>query len=831
MTLDSLQQVLFARLIADGKADEPWALHVLAGCEGQDVLTRLLDDGVEPTRPDVHVGTRGPRATVPRAYLRSIQVRGFRGIGPQSSLELASGPGLTIVCGRNGSGKSSFAEALEVLLTGTCVRLHDPRALGRSGWRNLHERQAPFVTASLDAEGIGPVTLSRKWPPDGDLEEGQTLARLPDGTRPLGDLGWDAAVADYRPFLSYAELGNMLEDGRSELHDALLAGLGLEQYEVVRKRLVTARTERDRLKKLARAAATALVAQMEALDDGEARGDARLGELRGLLSRRDVDLDAVGRLVMGVGEDDPAVGWLRAVCLVTPPDEDEAYRLTGELRAAHDRVQALERMAAGRTRKLADLLDRALDVTGERSDATCPVCRTEGVIDERWRLETSDMVARLRTEAREADAAAASLGRLMRTTRDLCSRPPAFLVQPPVDVATLGLDLSGVCDAWQSLAAGGGEPDAVRLATHVEAGVARIARALSAVQANARDELSRREDVWLPVAVKVADWLPAARQARNAAASMPALVEAESWLKTAIDAIRSERFDPIVQQAVDYWSHVRLHSNVDLLDITLTGAGNRRGVVLDVSVDGADAPALGVMSQGELNCLALSLFLPRATLPDSPFGFVLVDDPVQAMDPAKVEGLARVFARAAATHQVIVFTHDDRLPEAVRRLGLDARFLDVSRREGSVVAVRRNDGPVDTCLEDATAVRRTPGMPSSIVNRLVPGFCRAALEAACVEAVRTRRLGRGDPHGEVEALLAEVGGLRRILALALFDGTRDEGQVEVTLRNSRIVRAVETFRSCLTGAHGSFDGDAEALIADTRRLAVYLRGRGRTSAA
>ena len=73
------------------------------------------------------------------------------------------------------------------------------------------------------------------------------------------------------------------------------------------------------------------------------------------------------------------------------------------------------------------------------------------------------------------------------------------------------------------------------------------------------------------------------------------------------------------------------------------------------------------MSQGELHALALSLFLPRATSDDSPFRFVVIDDPVQAMDPARVDGLARVLAETARTHQVVVFSHDDRLPESLRR--------------------------------------------------------------------------------------------------------------------------------------------------------------------
>ena len=87
------------------------------------------------------------------------------------------------------------------------------------------------------------------------------------------------------------------------------------------------------------------------------------------------------------------------------------------------------------------------------------------------------------------------------------------------------------------------------------------------------------------------------------------------------------------------------------------------------------------MSQGELHALGLALFLPRATAADSPFGFVVTDDPVQAMDPANVDGLARVLSSVARSRQVVVFTHDDRLPAALRQLQLAATVLAVTRRE------------------------------------------------------------------------------------------------------------------------------------------------------
>jgi hypothetical protein len=88
------------------------------------------------------------------------------------------------------------------------------------------------------------------------------------------------------------------------------------------------------------------------------------------------------------------------------------------------------------------------------------------------------------------------------------------------------------------------------------------------------------------------------------------------------------------------------------------------------------------MSQGEVNALALAVFLPRARLPASPFRFLVIDDPVQAMDPAKVDGLARVLDKAASDRQVIVFTHDNRLVQAVRQLRLPATVVHVGGLPG-----------------------------------------------------------------------------------------------------------------------------------------------------
>jgi hypothetical protein len=266
------------------------------------------------------------------------------------------------------------------------------------------------------------------------------------------------------------------------------------------------------------------------------------------------------------------------------------------------------------------------------------------------------------------------------------------------------------------------------------------------------------------------------------------------------------------------WQHLRQHSNVELGRIELAGTKSQRRVTLDVTVDGVAGAALGVMSQGELHSLALSLFLPRATLPASPFRFIVIDDPVQSMDPARVDGLARALEDAARSRQVIVFTHDERLPEAIRRLNIKSTILSVTRRPKSVVEVRTALDPVRAHIEDALALVYTTELPKDVLRRLVPGFCRSALEAAFISLVRRRRLAAGRLHSEVEEELKSAGKLTPLAAAALF-GDKDKGGDVIKRLNQFGPWAGDVFKQCKDGAHTAVAGDLKLMIQDTEKLA------------
>lgn len=205
--------------------------------------------------------------------------------------------------------------------------------------------------------------------------------------------------------------------------------------------------------------------------------------------------------------------------------------------------------------------------------------------------------------------------------------------------------------SWREIAVGAasGDRDSEDIAPALQA----VGNAVSALSMRACEELERRDDAWHPIAREVRDWLPAGRDTLSAGFLLKDPKAAETWLRDAAGDLRAERLAPIAQAARANWERLRQNSNVELGAIALVRSGNTRSAQFDVRVDETGAPAFGVMSQGELNSLAISVFLPRSGRPESPFRYVVIDDPVQSMDPSKVDGLARILAATAEQRQVL----------------------------------------------------------------------------------------------------------------------------------------------------------------------------------
>lgn len=811
-----------ARLNDDPELPIEEGLFVLAALEGEDALEQALGgDNAEAQERAPAVGeTRTAERPGEGAYLQSISVQGFRGIGPNSSLRFEPGPGLTLVVGRNGSGKSSFAEALELLLTGDSSRWANRPAVWKNGWKNLHWQGPAHIQATLALAGERqPLDASREWESDeDDPEAGRNRLTGSRNGESVLDLGWGPALSVYRPLLPHRELAAIAEGKPSEVYDLMSAALGLDVLVEARERLRKRRLAERKLFLAAEKWRKEHLPSIEEIDDERARECSRALKLA---QAHRWDLDSVSRVLAGTvgSEGEDVIGVLRELSSVREPVAEVVEGAVRRLKKAVAEEKKVVASDAGRAFQLAKLLEEAVKWHSEHGDERCPVCQS-GELTADWRHRMEREVERLRREAAAVEEAENELVEARRAARSLLVEPPAVLERSDLEEVDTGR-VRATWEFWRGLST---EADDEELAASLESGHLELAAAAEDLRVAATVELDRREDLWRPAAGMLGEWLPEARRAAEAHKLAPRLQSAEKWLEAEAEQLRADRFRPIAEQAEGIWAQLRRNSNVALEHVQLVGATTQRRLDIGVSVDGKDSPALGVMSQGEINALSLSLFLPRTLLPESPFGFVVIDDPVQAMDPAKVDGLARVLEEVAQQRQLIVFTHDERLPESVRRQQIEARVVEVSRRANSVVECRPIGDPVMQYLDDARALALTDDIPADAASVAGSTFCRMAIEAACSEAIRRRRIGRGELHADCEDALIGARTFIQKLALAVFDDARRGGDVMRHIDRRVGRRQADLVRRLNQASHrGATVAQLQQMVRDAGRLAEQIR--------
>ncbi|MEU6292112.1 AAA family ATPase [Streptomyces sp. NPDC046988] len=786
----SLRTLLLNRLDASGLAPEVRAL--LRELLPED---RSKDDG----------GRAGP------VQLRSITAAGWRGIGPRTTLELPPGPGLVVVAGPNGSGKSSFAEAAETAITGRNSRWEGRRAGDwQRGWRNLHSSGVtPEVGVELAVgEQCERVTVRRAWP-GAKVDDARTEVRGVDGTERKLEEVLDAEALDLaRPFLPYSELGSMINGTLGNLHDAFFKLLGLELLAEFDGRVMAAASECEKAIKRADSLTGQLLGELASLDDPRAREAAQA------LSGSKLDLGRVRALLESrVPAAEAELARLRRYASLAGPDLREVGGAVARLRGAAAAAEEARYGSAEEARRLAGLLESALEHHRRSGSGDCPVCGTRDQLDRAWAEQARAEVERLRTDAVAAEAARKESAVAVRAVHDLVQPVPVWLRG----------DTSPLASVWQEWAQCRDVAHPRELADRVERAAAVLDDACRQVREEAAVRLSEHDGVWRPAAVRLSEWLGAAEAAEAARERRRHARKARTWLRPIIDELRDERLRPFAQRSQEVWQKLCEHSSVVLGSVTLAGTPGRGKVELGVSVDDMDAPAYSVMSQGELHSLALSLFLPRATHEASPFGFLVIDDPVQSMDPEKVEGLARVLDECAKSRQVVVFTHDTRLQQAIVHLGIEATVLRVTRQTDSVVGVEPLTDPVEQALAEARAVSLDPGIPQEVAEHVLPAMCRMAVEAACLEAVRrTLRDEQGLGLRAIEERVASLDRTKSYVSLALLGDERQHARDAVELICGGGWALVEAFNA---GSHAPLPSvdDRKDLVRRTKALAVAIR--------
>ena len=709
--------------------------------EEQRMLLRALRDRYG-SADSGSTSSQSPTRPRPRAYLASISVEGFRGIGPHADLLLEPQPGLTLVYGANGSGKSTFVEALDVLLTGNTARFAGRGHEWRSAWANAHSPDRGQIDAEFAVEDQGAQrdTLTRNWTAD-DLSAaaGEKDSLLWGPAKTIGGLAVAGAIDEFRPILGYGELGPLCDESGS----------------------------------------------FDDPDSGYVTPFAQ--HIRARASIRDGVTDALWKLIRHRDH--------RAALYTELSAWQSWIREVQEVRRAKVRkAKATETLAKAKATEANARLTKATEANARLAEVMAIAMVTEA---EAWRVK-----------AEKQKEKSLQLGAISAARQDTRRSPSDWSWKALMNAFNVfdentKTDLLGVARVYLPRF-----PDELRE---------------SIAQSAAQEHFGKKQE-FLAYTPRVG-----------------------FYAEMLLDEIHSARLEQFSQRVSDFWQKIRRGSDVrfEALSLQQHRPIDEEGkpapelrVSLGLTIDGDRAIERGALSQGELHSLALSVFLPALMMPGSPFGFAVIDDPVQVMDEHAVDGLAEVLRDAAEDLQLIVFTHDSRLLRALNVLNADYTRIDVTRSSGSVVECKTASDPVIDRIKKARTA--ADHVDDQWQRQGVALQCRLAIEAACLRVIRASLAGQRSAERVEDTIERATQGTtttRDLMERAIFGGSRqakrarDRGtyrniwddQVETTLdRINGLVHAVFEEE-----AREAYSGDLHALIDDVEYvISVIEADRG-----
>jgi DNA repair exonuclease SbcCD ATPase subunit len=654
-----------------------------------------------------------------------IEIENFRGFADTVRFDLAAS--VVIASGPNGSGKTSFCDAIQWMLVGAVGHLADVST----------RRDAPYVENVFRPGTTARVAAGLQFPDLGQVEvhrlgaAGESRLSWRDSTGEYqgteAELRLKVAfglpsIADTPAFilrslvLQQDTVRAVLEDRGQTRYDNLVALLGLEALpsfeaavathtkrtatmrdrarsalDSIQRDLAAVQARLDRLEELALASPDVA----RAVEDAALRA-AALSHLDGPALVHDfaaqrLQLDAVQeslaqiRDLAGRYEDASS-----RVAAITPPSQGELQSVESQRQIAQSRVQlAVDAEAAAMVRQQeflqaseasAALARAALPLLTE----ICPVCqRSINRRDVQAHLESdaastlqavreiSNEVERARQQRREAEALVRSLD---AEAEEIQSRQ-ARLEVVASEVGALAAEndrLRGTLairlNARIGPATGSHGPDGLRL-VHDDL------RSISSILEDLSSRLARRP---APQGLahergNLEQLLQQEAQATAALRSASAVEDEANTLSRAttracadVAAKRSRIISPLAQ---NIYTRLDPHPSFKSLDFRLDvyyERGQVRPVVSDAA--GVEANPLLAMSSAQMNVVALAYFLAlgRAT-GRSGSGLTVLDDPLQSLDDVNALGFADVCRHLRAERQLILATHDRRLTSLLRR--------------------------------------------------------------------------------------------------------------------------------------------------------------------
>jgi energy-coupling factor transporter ATP-binding protein EcfA2 len=589
--------------------------------------------------------------------IETIQLSWFRGAGEQAALPTAAKS--VAVYGANGSGKSTFADAIEYFVrNGRIEHLAHEYSGSRQekGVRNTHA--PPSEAARIRIEFSGGACAELEVSPDGSL----SIASQPLDLRETVQ-GWEIE----RLILRQDEVADFVHAAKGKKYSVLLPLLGLDSLERAAENLrqlaqrVRNRSELaqkgQRLEDLCNAAIQHLP------DLSEEKVTECLRQLAGMYVRHPPkELGALteavasgieGRIKSAAPEN------RRHLLLGQIHGEDLAQKMGAVTEAEaniHGEVDALL------GRRIA-VLERAqafiTELGGDEEEIDCPACgrsirAVEFVQHVRGELTALESARAARTAARNARRVLAlSLGQVLTKIKEpeVCSwvdLPPERECKEAV--ARLGqIDL----DQWEE----GWSADALRTLNSCIPTVTRHVQTAIDAAPPSTQQLIEDEKV-----VEAAASLPKIKDLKLETASINDIIDALEASEAAVrDAIKA-RTRLIIQgisgEAQRLWS--KLHPEEPIEDIHLHIPGDAdKAIDIGLKFFGVDQPSPRLtLSEGHRNSLGLCIFLALVGVDKAEDRPIILDDIVSSLDRGHRGMLVDVLLEDLGERQVLLFTHD-----------------------------------------------------------------------------------------------------------------------------------------------------------------------------
>lgn len=727
--------------------------------------------------------------------LEQVSIHNYRGISNEEPLTLLFDPtpGITVLHGLNGAGKSSVSDAIELGLTGNA-----PIAVGGTAgkaalWEPIHlsrgssSARIEVILVSKDERLILETRLGQS----GGVESHSAYLETATGRKTISlDASWQQALASHQPVFAYAALERRVQLSKDlatyfEGHLALGGSFAAIQETIAERS--NASNEALTRWRVAKDGAMRSLARI----DAERLGDEQLVPLPSvpepdISEDREDWLNSAGLLESGINSDSLPSATKAQLIL-------SATRVQKSIRRLEQAGTISEQLLSGVLEQLhIEAVDRHID------DAACPVCSTP---DSNWRSVLEQAVKR-------NQSVAALRREVTADTKSLAADGVAFL-EGVLKIGALAPEDDPI---YKSSSIGSALLNKFNNARDV--GTDTQHSVLAATSDLAHWLQSQAAGILVDEAVARTDAIKQWRISRSRAVEDFAAV----WKKEGVAAAESALWTSTSKRVEDIRSQLRKKRSISLegkagarvkdlladaqLELKKISVLSTKASMELIDQNGRPVD-LGMLSAGQRNAVLLAPLL--ASVDAGPFGFLILDDPVHAFDELRVDRLADALAKLAETRRVIVLTHDDRLKEnlAARTIECDTRLVDRSSVTGSV-QITDSSHFWDQLLTDAGQVYDLAVAESgsaSDVTASIRGLCRISIDNALrTFTLRNAALSARDTKTDLELLDKAYTTEKRLhVAEMLWDGPS---------RNNPVTRAIRECKPHLVSWNQAVHGNA-----------------------